>query len=84
MRAVSQHNRIVQITMGKRATNAESPNNLKKMAIIQYFNGGFSKYLIPSRCEVTQLPVRSIVREIDACTESTSSISEGGLKEQPR
>ena len=32
---------------------------------------------------VTQSPVSSIVREIWACTESTSSISDGGDTMQP-
>src|SRR4051794_19765576 len=84
IRAVSQHNNMVINAIGRRAATSDIPKILNAHAINQYFSGGFSKYLMPSRCGVTQSPVRSIVREMVACTESTSSMSEGGLTMQSR
>src|ERR1700722_16669056 len=50
----------------------------------QYTRGAFSRYATPSSRAVTQSPEVSMLRAICACTASTSSISEGGERMQPR
>jgi len=79
------HKFINGIEVGANAgTGLDGRLALNASAIIQYFNGDFSRYAMPSRRAVTQSPESSMLREICACTASTSSIKDGGLTMQPR